>query len=84
VVGRGDTLAAVQPGDPGPGDDGVAEALRQSQDAGRVVDERREGHAAAAGGPVRPARVGLGQGRDGAGDGETDAGGGAAGQKGTA
>ena len=32
---------------------------------------------------MRPARVGLGQGRDGTGDGKADAGGGAAGQEGT-
>ena len=82
VVGRGQALAAVEPGDAGPGDDGVAEALGQGQDAVGVVHERREGHAARPGWRSGPAGAGLGQGRDGTGDGETDAGD-AAGEKGT-
>ena len=83
VVGRGRALAAVEPGDAGPGDDGVAEALGQGQDAVGVVDERREGHADRFPAGLAAGRAGLGQRRHGAGDGETDAGGGAAGQEGT-
>jgi hypothetical protein len=55
----------------------------EGQDADRAIDERREGHMAVPDRSVRSARTGLGQRRNGAGDGKTDTGGGATGQEGT-
>jgi hypothetical protein len=44
VVGRGESVTVVELGRSGPRDDGIAEALGEGENPGRVVDQGRERH----------------------------------------